>query len=219
MGGPPIPAQPIGIRLLGNPGATIVVELFQDVACPFSKRLMLRVLDGDDCVMKRIEKHATLSGGKVELVFHNVPQAWHPQSAVMHEGFFAYHLAAGSDSAKTIAYLNAFYHQQPQFEDIHTKDKSRVDIHNMCVDIAKSIESDDAVIAKMKSNLSFDHLTPENGNMGLPQVTKALKFSIKHHRLRGVHVTPTVFINGIESTDMSSSWTVDEIIEKLESVA
>mmetsp|Transcript_17470 Transcript_17470/g.49340 ORF Transcript_17470/g.49340 Transcript_17470/m.49340 type:complete len:221 (-) Transcript_17470:474-1136(-) len=218
MGGPPIPSEPIGIRLLGNPTAPIVVELFQDVACPYSKKMMLTLLDGDDSVLKRLEKHATLSGGKVEFVFHNLPQPWHPQSPSMHEGFFAYYLATGKDSAKVIAYLNAFYKEQKQFEDIHTKDKSRVGIHDMCVEIAKSVESDDAVIAKMKQFLSFDHLTPEEGNMGLGAVTKELKFSIKHHRLRGVHVTPTVFVNMIEASDMSSSWSADQFIEKLESI-
>jgi len=54
--------------------------------------------------------------------------------------------------------------------------------------------------------------------MGLGEVTKLLKFAVKHHRTRGVHVTPTVYMNSIEAPDVSSGWTAEQWIEKLRSV-
>ena len=54
------------------------------------------------------------------------------------------------------------------------------------------------------------------GNAGLEQVTQQLKWAVKYHRVRGVHVTPTVFINGIEADDISSSWDSAQWLNKLE---
>jgi len=54
--------------------------------------------------------------------------------------------------------------------------------------------------------------------MGLGEVTKLLKFHTKHHRTRGVHVTPTVYMNSIEAPDVSSGWSAEQWVEKLRSV-
>ena len=71
---------------------------------------------------------------------------------------------------------------------------------------------------KMMEYLDFSHLTEEEPNMALGETTKLLKFAIKYHRIRGVHVTPTVFVNGIEAPDISSGWTAEQWIEKLKSI-
>eukprot|EP00435_Cladocopium_sp_Y103_P032240 s1318_g8.t1 len=47
------------------------------------------------------------------------------------------------------------------------------------------------------------------GNAG-NAVTQHLKWAIKFHRVRGVHVTPTVFVNGLEAGIVSSDWSADE---------
>ena len=62
----------------------------------------------------------------------------------------------------------------------------------------------------------FSFLAPQNG---LGEATKLLKFAIKHHRVRGVHVTPTVFVNSIEAPDISSSWNADKWMEKLKAIS
>lgn len=43
-----------------------------------------------------------------------------------------------------------------------------------------------------------------------------VKNEIKFHRSRSVHVTPTVFLNGIEATQVSSSWTLEQWSEFLD---
>lgn len=47
------------------------------------------------------------------------------------------------------------------------------------------------------------------GNAG-NAVTQRLKWATKLHRARGVHVTPTVHVNGLEASIASSDWTVEE---------
>jgi hypothetical protein len=41
------------------------------------------------------------------------------------------------------------------------------------------------------------------------EVTPQLKAAVKVHRKRGVHVTPTVFLNGVEAGDVSSGWSLE----------
>ena len=41
-------------------------------------------------------------------------------------------------------------------------------------------------------------------------MTQAIKWSVKYHRARSVHVTPTVFVNGLEAGVVSSGWTAEQ---------
>ncbi|SVA02076.1 uncharacterized protein METZ01_LOCUS54930, partial [marine metagenome] len=36
---PPLPSVPIGIKITNALAPTVVVELFQDVCCPYSKKM------------------------------------------------------------------------------------------------------------------------------------------------------------------------------------
>ena len=42
-----------------------------------------------------------------------------------------------------------------------------------------------------------------------------MKWAVKYHRVRSIHVTPTVLVNGIEAPDISSGWTGDQWDEKI----
>ena len=46
--------------------------------------------------------------------------------------------------------------------------------------------------------------------------TQALKWATKLHRVRGVHVTPTVHVNGLEAGIVSSGWTGEQWLKFLE---
>jgi hypothetical protein len=48
--------------------------------------------------------------------------------------------------------------------------------------------------------------------------TQELKWSTRYHRVRSVHVTPTVFLNGLETPDISSSFTAAEWQDKINSI-
>ena len=218
---PPLPSRPLGVRLLGNPSATVVVELFQDLCCPFSRKMCI-TLNSPGGVFDQIRADPGLAA-KVEFIFHNVPQPWHPQSPVMHECMFAVSLAVEHDADLLKKYIRAAFNAFPEFADLHVADKTRKELHLMCADIAAETLGDemggaDVVRKKVLSHLSFDHLTQDEPHMGLGEVTKLFKFAVKHHRTRGVHVTPTVFMNSIEAPDVSSGWSTGQWMEKLRSV-
>ena len=87
---------------------------------------------------------------------------------------------------------------------------SRVQIYDQLAAIGGESGYD---ISSLSALLSLEGVT---GNEGLGNVTQYLKWAVKYHRIRGVHVTPTVFINGIESPDVSSGWSETEWLEKLQ---
>ena len=47
------------------------------------------------------------------------------------------------------------------------------------------------------------------------QVTQHLKWAVKFHRVRGVHVTPTVFVNGLEVRVVDGVNGVIDVVESL----
>ena len=49
----------------------------------------------------------------------------------------------------------------------------------------------------------------EGGNSG-NSLTADVKYHIKYSRKHGVHVSPTVFVNGLEEEEISSSWTKEQ---------
>merc|ERR1711874_439974 len=110
------------------------IELFQDLACPFSKRVH-ETLSLPNGVLDCVKSDPTLSKS-VEFIFHNVPQPWHPQSCVMHEGFFALSCASNNDVKVMLPYISAAYKKFDEFTDLKTKNKTREEIHDMCVPIA-----------------------------------------------------------------------------------
>ncbi|GIS88929.1 MAG: hypothetical protein CM1200mP18_16390 [Gammaproteobacteria bacterium] len=103
-------------------------------------------------------------------------------------------------------HLNVFDKQTDFFDD-HAKDLSRIQIYEKLVAIGGKSNYD---VSSLSGLLSLNDVT---GNDGLGVVTQHLKWAVKYHRMRSVHVTPTVFINGIEAPDISSGWSDNEWLE------
>ena len=99
--------------------------------------------------------------------------------------------------------------KQTDFFDDRAKNLSRVQIYEKLAAIGGESGYD---ISSLSALLSLKDV---KGNDGLGNVTQHLKWAVKYHRMRGVHVTPTVFINGIEVPDVSSEWSYKEWLEKL----
>lgn len=163
---PPLPSHPLGVRLLGNPSATLVVELFHDLCCPFSRKMSMTLWGG---VFDQIGADPALAA-KVEFIFHNVPQPWHPQSPVMHECMFAVALAVDHDPEKLKKYIIAVFNAWPTFADLYVADKTRKELHSMCAAHAAATLAEDeegykAIREKVLSHLSFEHLTEEEPNV------------------------------------------------------
>ncbi|NQV98711.1 MAG: thioredoxin domain-containing protein [Rhodospirillales bacterium] len=197
----PLPPAPPGIKLTNAASPAIVVELFHDVCCPYSKK-MYDTVHGS--LLAELEARGL--SGRIEFLWQSVPQPWHAQSCCMHDAVMA---AKILDPGKAPAYIAAIYACQSEFFDDQIKDLSRVQLYARLAAIAADSGYDAPAFA---GKLSLDQVS---GNAGLGEVTQHLKWAVKYHRTRGVHTSPTVFINGIEAGDVSSGWGVSEWMEKL----
>ena len=198
---PPLPPEPVGIKLTNAASPDLVVEMFHDVCCPFSKKMYDTVYGA---VIPKLEGQS--KARTIEFLWQSVPQPWHAQSCCMHDAIMA---ASILDVEKAATYIFNVFDKQTDFFDDHAKDLSRIQIYEKLVAIGGKSNYD---VSSLSELLSLNDVT---GNDGLGVVTQHLKWAVKYHRMRGVHVTPTVFINGIEAPDISSGSSKNEWLEKL----
>ena len=151
--------------------------------------------------------YASADGGaalrSLEIIVHQVPQPWHPQSVCMHEACLAVQAVAPERAA---AFTAALFAAQERFFDASTYDVSRSALYAVLAALA---EEEAGVPSAPVLALLASAATPDAPNAG-NGVTQQLKWAVKHHRARGVHVTPTVFVNGIEAGQVSSGWGLDD---------
>ena len=199
---PPLPSVPAGIKLTNSFSSGVVVDLFHDVCCPYSKKMFDTVFRS---LIPALEKENLIGG--IQFLWQSVPQPWHAQSCCMHDAIMA---ASILDVEKTPTYILNIFAKQTDFFDDQAKNLSRVQIYEKLAAIGGESGYD---ISSLSALLSLENV---KGNEGLGNVTQYLKWAVKYHRVRGVHVTPTVFINGIEAPDVSSGWRDTEWLEKLQ---
>uniref|UniRef100_A0A7S4VHI0 Thioredoxin-like fold domain-containing protein n=1 Tax=Alexandrium monilatum TaxID=311494 RepID=A0A7S4VHI0_9DINO len=192
--GPPLPPGPLGhpYKAAEKP-PRIVVELFLDLCCPFCKKMMTALKD----VAPAVEASHP---GQVQWLFCNVIQPWHPQSCMMHEAFLA---VSTKKPEAAWPYAWAVLDKQESFFDDQVMDKSRKQLYEELASVAE--ESVGLPKAEVLDVLALQGA----GNAG-SQATQLVKWYTKMHRVRGVHVTPTVFVNGTEAPQVGSGWSAEE---------
>jgi len=197
MSGPPLPPATIG-AVAGGVASPIRIELFLDLICPFSRKMWAAVIDND---------LPAKMGDKVCFIVNQVPQPWHPQGTFVHEAALAVKQLAPD---KYFAYVSALFaaYDGGSFKDDTTWSKCRKEIYEELLDIAASTGIDRGEVEKQLTMKS------EGGNCG-NEMTQAIKWCVKYHRTRGVHVTPTVHVNGLEAGVVSSGWTTEQWLEFL----
>lgn len=189
VGGPPLPAAPLGSAFGATDGPEI--ELFLDLACPFSRKLFMSAY-GDE----------TVRASGARFVMHQVPQPWHWQSAVMHEAALAVRQLRRDAYFPFVA---AVFAAQESYVDSAVAAETR---EAVATRLAALAEAACGVPAAEVRGL----LATGEGNSGTA-VTQQVKWAVKHHRARGVHVTPTVFVHGIEAPQVSSSYSKEQWLE------
>eukprot|EP00618_Florenciella_parvula_P019380 CAMPEP_0119517262 /NCGR_PEP_ID=MMETSP1344-20130328/34205_1 /TAXON_ID=236787 /ORGANISM="Florenciella parvula, Strain CCMP2471" /LENGTH=209 /DNA_ID=CAMNT_0007554835 /DNA_START=57 /DNA_END=686 /DNA_ORIENTATION=+ len=202
---PPIPKKPVGTPLFGIARPTLVIECFLDLCCPFSKKMFVAL------TTQVLNAGPDKFGGQVELVFQNVPQPWHAQSSYMHEVALAVSLV---NEAAFYPAVSAIFEAQTDFFDDKVMDKTRSQVYSDLIDVVVP-----ALAAAGFAEVTADAIGEKlaltgEGNSG-SAVTLPMKWAIKYHRLRSIHVTPTVLVNGIEAPDISSGWTGEQWDEKI----
>jgi len=207
--------------VVGDLSKDIVCEVFVDFACPYSRK-MFEVLSE---LVKTDKKYTK----RMAFMFHNVVQPWHHQSLWLHESSFAVKLLYPDVE---YAYWTALFKDAPNWYDKEIYDLTRSEFYDKIASFAANIivaetsnktsdNNNNKDYAVIKSRI-LQYLIPplqkggdfpsgglllgasptDDENALFPMSKQVVKFQ----RNRGVHVTPTVFFNGIEQTQISSKW-------------
>lgn len=174
----PIPSRPSGYQL-GDAGAPIVVEMFLDLECPFSKR-------GWYTVMEVTKAYAP---EQVRWVFQlmtlgNHRQSWDATKAVI--------AIAGDDTQKFVNFTSYIFSRQSEFANEAWKDKTQTEFHELLGELAIAT-TDWTDKAKLIERINSK------------DVYAQARIPARFATVRGVWSTPTFFINGAEATSLSSA--------------
>ncbi|ORY77744.1 hypothetical protein BCR37DRAFT_382641 [Protomyces lactucae-debilis] len=184
-----------------------VIELYLDFVCPFSEKLFYtlfhHVLNADHGPKPFLKK--------IQFLFRNQVQPWHPSSTLLHEASLA--VAVINRHAPHVWWhvASILFQKSKEFYDTATAHETRQETYNRLADIIVP-ESDGSITREeLLSLLSIDKTapgkTPTNGGN---RVTDLLKQQIKLGRQTGIHVSPTVLVNGLVEGKISSSWTPED---------
>ena len=188
---PPLPQQACGTTLTKTTPNKIQIECFLDLICPFSAKMFNTLYDK---VIPSLDDDITVT-------LHQVVQPWHPQGTMVHETALAVKEVAPEKYAPYVSTLYAAF-MEGKFKDEDTWDKTRAQIYDDLVALIPEGVDTNAVRALLA-------MGEAGGNAG-NEMTQQLKFACKFHRTRGVHVTPTVFVNGVEAGVVSSGWSEED---------
>lgn len=198
-----IPSHAVGHVIQAGAGADpVLVEVYLDATCPFSGKMVKVLFGGGGGAASVLATH---SG--VRFVVHQVPQPWHAQSTLVHEALFAVRrLLPSASDARFLAFIVLLHERQTDFFDVNAWSLTRADIHAKLAALALDAAGVDILplLAINEAEKAKGMLNPGSG------VTADLKLACRFHRVRGVHATPTVFVNGIEATAVSSGWTHEQ---------
>jgi hypothetical protein len=200
----PLPPCPAGHYLTNTARSNLVLEFYCDFCCPFSKKMWERLcLPGG--VISTCEAQSV---GDIQFIMHQVPQPWHPQSSYMHEASFA---ARNVDADKWHDFSTALFAKQSSMFDSNVVDLTRRQCYEALTAISVSVGYDGPAFMEQ---LNISPATEDASNAG-NKTTQQMKWAVKLHRMRSVHVTPTVFANGIEAGQIGSGWSQNEWMEFL----
>ncbi|ODQ63727.1 hypothetical protein NADFUDRAFT_84331 [Nadsonia fulvescens var. elongata DSM 6958] len=191
-----------------------VVDLYLDYNCPYSGKMFNKVYDGLFVNIRSnsvVESDSTPSS-QVLFVFHQVPQPWHPTSTLMHEAALAVAQLTQSPE-KFWKFSKALFDNQVQYFDSETYHETRPQTYERLAQLAASTVGVDkaAVLELITVAPAVEGKPHNNGN----KVAVDFKYNVRYARQIGVHVTPTVAVDGIIDNTIESSFSSDQWIERL----
>ncbi|KAE8256370.1 hypothetical protein A4X13_0g2685 [Tilletia indica] len=209
---------------LGKASAPHTLELWLDYLCPFSAKQLLGV---EEHVFPLIFSPGAKYEDRLRLIIRPTPQPWHGTSTYLHEAALATtRLPPSSSTYKETTEVkeNAFWtaslalmRAQTKFFDVPAKNKSAEQIRDELSSIvSEAFSSTSTTATTVKAEEFRTLLAPQgDGNAG-STVVPDLKYCVKIGRQNGVHVTPSVSLNGLLVGDVSSSFGGKEWGEWLE---
>ncbi len=174
----PIPSRRSGYRT-GSASAPIMIEVFFDLECPFSKK-------GWNTVMK---VKGSYSPEQIYWVFQPMSLGNHRQSWDATKAAIA---VANTDTKKFIDFVSYLFTKQTDFANEAWKDRTQTEFHAFLAECAA--ETTEHTDQKHFLNL-----------LNSEETYARARIPARFATIRGVWSTPTFFINGAEATALSSS--------------
>jgi hypothetical protein len=118
------------------------------------------------------------------------------------------------EPSKFWPYSSALMKNQKEFFDVNVVNETRNGTYKRLAGLAASVGVDETQILKL---LEVSDKPAADGSLNTGNaVTDDLKVLVKMARLVGVHVSPTVIVDGVVENSISSGWTKDQWMEYLE---
>lgn len=148
---------------------------------------------------------------KLQVIFRQQVQPWHPSSTLVHEAALAVNQLAPS---KFWTFSEALFNDQKSYFDVNVVNEPRNATYRRLAKLgADSTGVSEDELYKL---LAIPEKAADDGSLNIGNgVTNDLKITIRIARLVGVHVSPTVIFNGVVNNDISSGWTADQWLEYL----
>ncbi|CAD6442093.1 006e36ee-e9b2-42c2-9b79-ef6deb4aedae [Sclerotinia trifoliorum] len=181
------------------------LELYLDYVCPFSAKMFNTIYTSVIPLIK--QKYSS----KVQIIFRQQIQPWHPSSTLVHEAGVAV-LALSPQNFYTFS--ASLFKQQNDFFDVNVVNETRNATYKRLAKIGGEVGIDEE---KMYGLLKISDKPGKDGALNSGNgVTDQLKVLVKMNRLVGIHVTPTVVFNGVVENSISSSFTAEQWEEWLD---
>lgn len=191
-----LPPNYAGLKLSGTFQETQhTLEIYLDYVCPFSAKMFETLYTISPTLNQQY-------GSRLRVIFRQHIQPWHPSSTLTHEAGAAVLRLAPE---KFWDFSAALFKHQTEFFDVSVVNETRNKTYERLAKIAGSVGVDEAKVLEL---LVIPEKASDSGSLNVGnQVTNDLKWMIKTDRVIGVHVSPTVFFNGVEERSISSSFT------------
>lgn len=181
------------------------LELYLDYVCPFSAKMFKTVYSS---VFPLVEKKYS---SKVQFIFRQQIQPWHPSSTLVHEAGAA---VLRLSPSKFYAFSAALFEQQKEYFDVNVVNETRNDTYKRLAKLAGSVGVSEKEVYAL---LEIPDKPGKDGSLNSGnKVTDDVKLLVKANRLTGVHVTPTVLFNGVVENSISSGFSAEQWEEWLE---
>ncbi|KIW07465.1 uncharacterized protein PV09_01433 [Verruconis gallopava] len=188
-----------------SPKAIHTLEVYLDYVCPFSRIMFTRLYQN---ILPIVQ---TKYAGRLQVIFRQQIQPWHPSSTLVHEAAAAV-LKVNPD--KFWEFSAKLFEKQTDFFDLAVVNETRNDTYKRLAKLAGSVGLDENAIYKL---LEIGDKPAADGSTNFGNaVTNDIKVMVKTNRLVGVHVTPTVIFNGVVENSISSAFSQEQWEEWLE---
>ncbi|GMM29445.1 hypothetical protein DAMA08_021900 [Martiniozyma asiatica (nom. inval.)] len=183
------------------------IEIYLDYNCPFSGKMFRKLQDE---LMPLVDAQGLTD--KYQFIFVNVVQPWHGfQSSILHDASLA--VAKVKPDSFWDASRALFDHIEEYYDsEVYDLTKRQLveKISGLLADTCDIEKSQ--LISLIEPSASIDGKPNNAGNA----VAKDCKYFARYSRTMGIHMTPSVVVNGIYIPQIESSTPVEQILEIME---